>query len=188
MGARVFLFSIIVAAVWVQASVAEEVLKNTSFETGELAPWTAEKFGIMYGGHSGRYHAGIFTHAEQSISARLRQNLGRTIYPQEIEKVALWAYGGTISKEGEHGNAEIAVHLGPNNRHDQYLFFYYYPWEYVEFPFLGVNESFDYIYIRLWIPSNRGATARGGVDDVSIRLRPTFVEATSFGRIKALYR
>jgi len=171
----------------VAALAAEELIVNAGFETGELAPWTSETFKIMYGGRTGRYHAGFYLDWIKSFEGTVEQDLGRTVYPAEVRKVSLWAYGGTIEEEGNHEPAEIRIDLG-TNRHYGDLYFYYCFWEYVEFPLSKLQAPFDFIRVEISIYSGYPAVYRGGLDDVSVLVVPTGVDATSLGRVKAIYR
>lgn len=171
----------------VAAFAAEELIVNAGFETGKFAPWTSERFKIMYGGRTGRYHGGFYLDGLGFIKGTVSQELGEVIYPAEVEKVSLWAYGGTIEEEGNHEPAEIRIDLG-TNRHYGDLYFYYCFWEYVEFPLSKLQAPFDFIRVEISIYSRYPAEYRGGLDDVSVLVVPTGVDATSLGRVKAIYR
>ncbi len=192
MGIKIFKAVILGAAAAVcipavAAFAAEELIVNAGFETGKLAPWTSEKFKIMYGGCTGRYHAGFYLYYTGFFEGTVSQELGEVIYPAEVEKVSLWAYGGTIEEEGNHEPAEIRIDLGTNYHYGE-LYFYYSFWEYLEFPLSKLQVPFDFIRVKIFMSSRHPALYRGGLDDVSVLVEPTGVDATSLGRVKAIYR
>ena len=58
----------------------------------------------------------------------------------------------------------------------------------MEFPLSKLQAPFDFIRVEISIYSRYPAEYRGGLDDVSVLVVPTGVDATSLGRVKAIYR
>ncbi len=159
-----------------------EAVVNGGFETGRIAPWFTDKFVISLRGygHTG-YYCASYGEYGANTTASLWQDLGTTIYPEDVKKAFLWALidGRNISA------ADLFFSLG-NNWHE--VFLQNGVWTFVEFPLNKIGTRFEVLQIITRHYNYPPDYVWGCVDDVSLLISPTAVRGTSLGRVKALYR
>lgn len=138
------------------ALAAENVVANGGFEAGALPPWTATRMvAAAAGAKSGEYGAYYFSQtdggscpgdAELTRWGDIRQNLGRTVKPEEFVGATMWVYFAP-DKLGNPWYLEVA--LGPNelrleSAQEQLVR----GWNRVAFPCELVTLPFDYVYVK----------------------------------------
>jgi hypothetical protein len=182
-----FYLGVAAVAVTAGAGWAEELVVNGGFETGAFAPWVTDKATILDWGHSGDYCAGYFYRESSMETVTLRQDLARTVYPDEVARAELWAYGppSYIFLAG----ATFKFYLGPSNMvtnsyiHDKWMKLSFQPGQ--------ITAPFNYIYItiEMWDFGEPPEYLQGNIDDISVTvISPTGVAPASLGRIKTLFR
>jgi len=179
------------------AAAYEEIVQNGGFETGALPPWTAYNFKVGSGGspgpHSGAYAAGMgyYGYIYEPLTGYVRQNLGKTYYPDEVTYAGFWI----LPDRKSVGGTRAVVTLYEVNLGDDNYFAGYPPWGYwwheIVLPTANIHYPFDYINISVTVyisseppPYNMEA----GLDDISVLISPSGVSPASFGRIKTLFR
>jgi hypothetical protein len=166
----------------------QEIVDNGGFETGRLDPWVPVNFYISGNSHSGSYGVYYYEISKEDpteLEAAVRQELGRTYYPEEVVSAELWFYfdpgsdrlGGVEFRLGRNYEARACYELERG-------------WNEVEYNLNNVKAAFNYVFVYSfilmgWPPGMYNAV---GVDDVSVLVSPTGIRATSLGRVKALCR
>jgi hypothetical protein len=138
------------------ALAAENVVANAGFEAGVLEPWTATRMvAAAAGAKSGVYGAYYFSQtdggpcpgdAELTRWGDLRQNLGRTVKPDDFVGATMWVYFAPDDK----GNPwYLDVALGPNElRLESARGELVRGWNRVAFPRELAKLPFDFVYVK----------------------------------------
>jgi hypothetical protein len=104
---------------------AENIVSNTGFETGGLAPWVGNDMEASpKGAYSGAYGAYFFAQIEcdglagsgaadagQVVSGDVRQDFGREIKAEDLRGVDFWVF---YAPDAEGNPWRLDVALGPN--------------------------------------------------------------------------
>jgi hypothetical protein len=99
---RKYIYVVLATVLAGTAFAAENVVGNGGFEAGVMPPWAATRMAVAAAGaRSGSYGAYYFTQtdgggcpgdAELTRWCDLRQDLGRTVGPDEFVGAVLWVY------------------------------------------------------------------------------------------------
>jgi hypothetical protein len=138
------------------ALAAENVVGNGDFEAGVMGPWTTTRMAVAAAGaRSGSYGAYYFTQtdgggcpgdAELTRWCDLRQDLGRTVRPNEFVGATLWVY---YAPDNLGNPWYLNVTLGTNElRLESDKGELVRGWNRVTFPRELVTAPFAYVYIK----------------------------------------
>lgn len=138
------------------AFAAENVVSNGGFEAGAMPPWTTTRMAVVAAGaRSGSYGAYYFTQtdggscpgdAELTRWCDLRQDLGRTVGPDEFVGAVMWVY---FAPDNLGNPWYLDVALGPNGlRLESVKGELVRGWNRVAFPGELVTAPFSFVYIK----------------------------------------
>ncbi len=138
------------------AQAAENVVGNGGFEAGAMPPWTTTRMTVAAAGaRAGNYGAYYFTQtdgggcpgdAELTRWCDLRQDLGRTVSPNEFVGATLWVH---FAPDNLGNPWYLEVALGGNElRLESSKGQLVRGWNRVAFPRELVTLPFGYIYVK----------------------------------------
>ncbi|MEE8639802.1 MAG: hypothetical protein V3T41_05270 [bacterium] len=138
------------------AFAAENVVSNGGFEAGVMAPWTTTRMTVAAAGaRAGSYGAYYLTQtdgagcpgdAELTRWCDLRQDLGRTVEPNEFVGATLWVH---FAPDNLGNPWYLDVALGVNEmRLESAKGHLVRGWNRVTFPRELVTQPFGYIYVK----------------------------------------
>lgn len=150
------IYVILATALASAAFAAENVVGNGGFEAGAMPPWTTTRMTVAAAGaRAGNYGAYYFTQtdgagcpgdAELTRWCDLRQDLGRTVRPDEFVGATLWVH---FAPDNLGNPWYLEVALGGNElRLESSKGQLLRGWNRVTFPRELVTLPFGYIYVK----------------------------------------